>query len=337
MAKTFSIATFNLRNLNEPGLEMYGRAGWSQDEYDRKIVFTARMLQTLPADVWGFQELWHAETLSKVLEGAGLHTEYVAVAPEGHDGGMIMCAAALRRSMLVGEPEWIRDFPDEMILKSGGDDPQTESIAVSLRSYSRPVLRFRFQPDERADPIHVFVCHFKSKGPTWISREEWYDRQLHKPHQEAIGAAISTIRRTAESAALRVHLTKLMKDTDEPVIVIGDINDGTLSNTMNILTGQPNYLMGESTGGSDVDLYTGQTLQDYRSTRDVYYTHIHQNNFESLDQILVSQELYDNSRKRVWAFKKLDIANDHLHYDPDHEAGTSDHGIVRATFKLDPA
>jgi hypothetical protein len=69
----------------------------------------------------------------------------------------------------------------------------------------------------------------------------------------------------------------------------------------------------------------------------VYYTHIHNKTRESLDHILVSQEFYDNSRHRIWAFKGMDITNDHLNND-DHKAnGTSDHGIVRAVFEYRPA
>ena len=129
-----------------------------------------------------------------------------------------------------------------------------------------------------------------------------------------------------------------MKDTEQQVVVLGDLNDGQHSNTLNILTGQPRYLLsGHSKGGSDVDLYTTGTLQQYRSLRHVYYTHIYQNTMESLDHILVSQEFYDNSRKRVWAFKGLDIGNDHLEDHNHKETGTTDHGIVRAHFEYRPA
>ena len=62
-----------------------------------------------------------------------------------------------------------------------------------------------------------------------------------------------------------------MKGTVTPVLVLGDLNDGQHSNTLNILTEQPRYLVGESRGGVDTGLYTAQTLQEYRDTRDVYY------------------------------------------------------------------
>ena len=57
----------------------------------------------------------------------------------------------------------------------------------------------------------------------------------------------------------------------------------------------------------------------------------------TVKHILVSQEFYDNSRRRIWSFQGLDILNDHLNRDDHRETGTTDHGIVRATFQLQPA
>jgi predicted extracellular nuclease len=115
--------------------------------------------------------------------------------------------------------------------------------------------------------VHVYVCHFKSKAPTQVFREDWFnaDEAAYKKHATNLGAAISTIRRTAEAAALRFILTEQMKGSRTPVIVLGDINDGQHSNTANILTEQPRYLVGDSMGGGDISLYTAQTLQEYRS------------------------------------------------------------------------
>jgi hypothetical protein len=57
---------------------------------------------------------------------------------------------------------------------------------------------------------------------------------------------------------------------------------------------------------------------------------------ESLDHILVSEEFYDNSRKRVWMFDGMTVNNDHLNFDNHKETGTNDHGIICATFKYKP-
>lgn len=338
-AERLSLTTFNLLNLNEPGLPMYrDRDGWSAAQYALKIGWTGRMLRLAQADVFGFQELWHEASLQAAFEAAGLADDYRLLVPAGHAGDGIVCAGAVRHELLEGEPEWISAFPDVFHLRSQGDDPQTPAIGVEIRAFSRPVLHFRIRPRADQEPIEVFVCHFKSKAPTQVWREDWYDAATHSKHQEAFGGGLSTIRRTAETTALRVILTELMKGTSTPVIVLGDLNDGQHSNTLNILTGQPRYLTGLSTGGGDTDLYSGQTLQQYRSERDVYYTHVYQGTRESLDHILVSQEFYDNSRKRLWAFDGMDIYNDHLNREEHEETdGANDHGIVRVWFKYAPA
>lgn len=338
--RQLSIASFNLYNLNEPGLPIYtDQDGWTQAEYDRKIAWAARQLQTLKSDLWGFQELWNGASLAQVLSTAGLSAEYDLLTAPASNGTRIDCAAIVRKGLLRGTPEWVRDFPQGFVLQAQGDDPQTPHIAVNITGFSRPVLHFTIQPRDPGPEVHVYVCHFKSKGPTKVFREPWYkaDKARYAKHATGIGAALSTIRRTAEATAVRYLLSEQMKANDTPVIVLGDINDGQHSNTANILTEQPRYLVGDSQGGGDTALYTAQTLQEYRDTRDVYYTHVHQDIRESLDHILVSQEFYDHGKKRIWMFEGLTIQNDHLNFD-DHQAdGSTDHGLIRATFKYSPA
>lgn len=334
--RRLSIGTFNLFNLNEPGLPLYGRDGWTEAQYAAKIDFTQRMIRLLRPDVFAFQELWHAASLRRALEASGLADDYDTIVPEDADGTGIVCAAIVRKGLLDGTPEWITSFPEHLRLHSSGDDPQTPEISVSIREFSRPVLHFRIVPRDDHDPVHVHVCHFKSKGATKVFKEDWYRRAIHGPHADALGAAVSTIRRTAEAAALRMILTERMRGNDVPVIVLGDMNDGQHSNTANILTEQPRFLVGDSLGGGDTALYTAQTLQEYRNTRDVYYTYIHQDIMESLDHIMVSEQFYENSRKRLWLFDGMTVHNDHLNLDDHKEAGTSDHGVVCAAFEYKP-
>ena len=334
-----SFASFNLLNLQLPGRPVYTDPdGWTEAVYDRKIDHTARTLLRLDADVFGFQEMWAPEALQAAVDRAGMTASHVVLTPPGHPGDRIACAAAVRATMLEGEPEWITAFPPELVLRSSGDDPQQDEIAVRLDSFSRPVLHCRLRPAPDTPAIEVFVCHFKSRRPTEIWRERaWYDRDLHGPHAMAIGYALATIRRTAEATALRVLVNRQTRGSNTPVAVIGDMNDGKDSNTLNILTGQPRYLSTLSLGGGDNALYTAQTLQEYRSVRDVYYTHIHQDQHDSLDHILVSEQFYDNSRDRLWRFDEMVVLNDHLSFDDHKSSGTNDHGVVMARFRWKPA
>ncbi len=335
-----SVATFNLYNLNLPGVSMYrDTEGWDLEEYERKVAWSARMLREVQPDVLGVQELWHADALAAVVEQAGLTEEYEVLAGPA-TGGRIVCAALVRQGLLVpGSARWVSTFPEALRLESAGEDPQTPVVDVRIPGFSRPVLRFEVRLRDDQPATVVYVCHFKSKAPTQIWREPWYnaDRERYKPHTTALGAALSTIRRTAEAAALRVLLTEEMKGTVTPVIVLGDLNDGDGSNTLNVLTEQPRYLVGGARGGGDIALYSAQTLQQYRDTRDVHYTHVFQDVRESLDHVLVSEQFYDHSYRRLWMFDGMAIYNDHLNVEDHKERGTGDHGVVLVHFRHDPA
>ncbi|MDT7828558.1 hypothetical protein RQM65_07775 [Pricia sp. S334] len=73
------------------------------------------------------------------------------------------------------------------------------------------------------------------------------------------------------AAAVEKGLLEELKGTDRPLVVIGDLNDAQLSNTLNIMTGQPRYLVSglNKGGGTDTGLYTVAALEEYRSLRDL--------------------------------------------------------------------
>jgi predicted extracellular nuclease len=335
----FSVATFNLYNFQLPGLPMNPfQKPWTKAEFERKVSWTARMLDTIDADIVGLQELWHAEAMETVLARQALEGKYDLLA-EPATGDRIICAAIVRKGLLRGDPTWVSEFPDAVRLESTDPlDPQAPAIAVHIHGFSRPVLHFQVALRDDPPLVEVFVAHLKSKLPTQINNETWYeaDPETYRDHRNALGSAISTIRRTAEATALRVLLTEVMKGTATPVLVLGDLNDGQHSNTSNILTEQPNYLVGDSQGGADIGLYSAQTLQEYRDTRDVYYTHVHQDLRESLDHVMVSEQFYDHSRQRRWLFDGLAISNDHLNEEDHRGHGTGDHGVVKVAFRWRP-
>src|SRR3546814_4465737 len=117
---TFHIATFNLYNLNLPGLPVYAsdQDGWTREQYDMKVAWTAHQIGLMQADVFGFQELWHARALTDALARIEAESQYDVLTPPDADGGKIACAAIARKGLLVGEPDWIEDFPDGLDRKS---------------------------------------------------------------------------------------------------------------------------------------------------------------------------------------------------------------------------
>ncbi len=220
----------------------------TETEYQRKITWVGDRLRDLRPDIVGLQELWHADAIRAALQRADLDDDYDVLA-EPATGGEIVCAALVRKGLLRGAPQWVSRFPAELRLQNTTGDPQAPDISVQIAGFSRPVLTFDVALREAPPLTKVFVAHLKSKLPAQIDSEPWFDQSKHAFHRTAIGSALSTIRRTAEATALRLLLTDVMKGT----VTLGwwcsaTSTTANTSNTLNIITEQPRYLVGDSRG-----------------------------------------------------------------------------------------
>ena len=334
-----TFATMNLENLQLPDKKIYGREGYNKNQYQKKIDWIVQKIVELDADVIGLQEIWAKECLEDVFNSEKINGLYEFFCDKT-DGKSISVAAAVRRPLKGNEATWIKEMPDELILnKRKKYDKKNYAISLKINEFSRPVLRMEITPI-KGEKFLLFVTHLKSKCPMELDKDEKNKDEV-KIHSKALGSALSTIRRTAEAAGLRILLNKVMRGTDIPVVVTGDLNDAQLSVTTEIITEKPSYkpyMKSRAGQKSDRGLYSVATLQEYRSLRDVYYTYIHKNIRESLDHILVSEQFYDHSNKRIWSFNSMRILNDHLDMketSAKHSA-YSDHAPVSATFDYNP-
>lgn len=348
-----SFVTFNLYNLQVPGGLTYpGVEPLSEEEYRAKLRFIALMLEATRADVYGFQELWAAQALRDGFVEAGMEADYDFVARDAPGPGQPQVALATRRGMIDfggrapdDEAWWIADFPEELVLRKRRT---IEQVAIEIDGFSRPVLTALVKPlaPASAVPVKLYVAHLKSKRPTPLDAEE-LGRPEVEAHAETIGSALASVRRTAEAAALRVILSNSMLDNTVPHVALGDMNNGSLSVSTSILTGDPRYKVVETsrpvTGRrADLGLYSVERLQQYRSQRHTMYTHIFEGRLETLDHILVSEEFYDHSVNRIWSFVETRVINDHLnlaHARTEIQGAhfwPNDHGIVQTIFESNP-
>lgn len=341
-----SFASLNLENLHLPGEPIYGRPGLTSAQFDAKVSWTAQVVRELDADVIGFQELWHPDALAAVFEHTGLDAYHVWAPPSA---GRIGNAIAVRTPHQLESIEWIERFPDRFLLRAGsedatGIDPALSAagtdytLSVTARDFSRPLLHATIKTHQgrRRPRVDLYVAHLKSKAPTRLRPSD--APGLSSSDRQALGSALSHVRRTAEAAALRMVLNDVM-DGDTPVVVLGDLNDAQRAVTNEIISGPHAYrLFQRSRAGSRAKygLYDAATMQQLRSRRDVYFTYLHDGAHESLDHILVSQHFYDYATRRLWSFRQLRTLNDALDtLQPD--GPTSDHAPIVATFELDPA
>lgn len=342
MAHSLSFASFNLYNLQLPN-KLWRYNQYSQAQYDDKIEWTGQMLKILDADIIAFQELWSRQCLEDAFEKAELKDQYNLFFINGSDNDWydIAVAAAVKKPLEVEKWTKHKNFPNGFrLIKREVDHSastvldEDDDIEVIINKFSRSVLQLSVKhPQFPNDPnIEVFATHLKSKLGTDLDQEERNIDKIKK-HSEALGDALSTIRRVSEATALRIILTNELKGTDTPAVVMGDFNDSVTSNALSIVTSQAKYRLYDTSrvaSTSDKGLYSSAIMQNYRSIKDSTYTHEHNGMRDTLDHILFSEQFYPHSRNKLWSFVEMKVWNDHV---GDNLKYTSDHGIIKTVFE----
>lgn len=318
----FRVGSFNLYNLVLPEEKYYGKRSYSQEEYDKKIEWIGEKFEQMQAEIIGFQEIFHEEALQAAIDKCTLYREATTVVanPTGKSPvvGLVSCFPVL-------DTEIIAEFPRPLDI---------EGVDVPITHFSRPVLKATL--DVHGQKMHVFVAHLKSKRPAFAEGVNRRD-----PAEYARGQARSLIRRAAEAAAFREILMASLEHRKMPVLVLGDLNDNHLSVTTRMISGTPPFRrmpFEEKKRLWDVLLYHAKEIQARRSYQDFYYSHIHNGHYESLDHIMVSEELVAENPDHIGKVGYVYTINDHLVDETFVEGGVkpwqSDHAQVVATIEL---
>lgn len=329
--KTLKVGTFNLMNLMLPNREVYGGFHYTQEEFNRKASWVNFMLNQMDADIIGFQECFHKQALKSIVNNNRKYRDAeIVVADENGTQPRV----ALLSKYPIENLEVFDKFPPESIIFV---QPRGvyEKIYLPFDSFSRPVLK----ADIRVKPfglITFYVVHLKSKRPIFYDGED-----ENNPVDLARAQVRSLMLRAAESAAVRTLLMKSMRNKTRPVILFGDVNDTGNSVTTRIISGEvPEHKLPDITKQSiwDVLLYHVKDIQARRSYQDFYYTHIHNGMYESLDHIMVSQELVTENPRNQGRVGQVCVYNDHLvdqtFSNTKQDKCKSDHGIVTCTIEL---
>jgi endonuclease/exonuclease/phosphatase family metal-dependent hydrolase len=336
--KNIRIGSFNVFNLVRPGVGYYSTKPYSSAEFSDKTMWIGRQLDDMEAEIVGFQEVFHQDALRTALERSA---RFAGVEPivfatnEAQQPARTPAVALATTLELEGAPESIADFPSDSLLSVPTKPDDAALVAIPVTQFSRPVLKARVRLSDSVIAT-VFVAHLKSKRPTLLDSEV-----SKEPIHRTLGTARALIRRAAEAAALRSLVIAETKDGAAPVIVIGDVNDGTLAVTTQMIAGeQPFFRLKADLKAPhrDVLLYTAQQLQAGESTRDTYFTHIFNGSYEALDHIMVSEEFYRRNPSRVGEVDYVRVFNDHLidemqSFD-DIPRTRSDHGQVVVKIRL---
>jgi predicted extracellular nuclease len=318
------LATFNLLNLALPGNKFYGKQVYCQEDFDKKKAWISDQLSKMDADIIGFQELFDEDALREVMEEHPeyKHAELVMGARKGGSPAVALISRYPIKSHTV-----YTDFPERL---------KVDDFVVPFIEFSRPILKVDIEL-KKGLVISVFVAHLKSKRPLIPNG---VDR--HDPLEISKGQARSLLLRASEANALRTILMEYLQHRTTPVITLGDLNDTHTAVTTQIVSGQPPpryWPVAQKKKIWDILLYHVKDIQARQAFKDVYYTHIHNGHYESLDHIMVSQELVKENPNRVGRVVYVNVLNDHI-FDSTLsgkrvKSWESDHAQVVVTIELD--
>jgi endonuclease/exonuclease/phosphatase family metal-dependent hydrolase len=265
--------------------------------------------------------VWDEAALKAAVARSGLHYSDVH-APGAEAGAQGTPRVGLATRLAVEAVESISDFA-----------PYEQAPVPELGMHSRferPVLHttLRMKTGQR---LHVLVVHLKSKRPKYLqdaAGNPTEDRD--DPYVTARATLRSLVIRGAEAAALRGVVLRLVQRTRDPLVLLGDMNDGPHSVTCQMIAAT--QAIAYDRQARDTALFHAYDVQTEPALkRDMAYSHVHQGWPEILDQIWVSEEFVPPSRFAIGDVRRVEYFNDHLH--ESRERFRSDHGFVRALLR----
>jgi len=331
-AKAFYIATANLLNFANPNRIYYDNApAYNDTEYQHKLSGISNLLSTTNADIIAVQEVWDSNALEDLAVSLGFKPEHVVAPLASNDVsspytqgkgaqktpavGIISRFEQLESSLLEDiAPKAVIDIPD----------------IGPYQRFNRPPLVLRL--NAYGQPITIITAHLKSKRAFFLRDESGsLLEDMDDPNIRVRAKLRSLCMRAAEAASIRMSIIERLHHTQEPLILLGDMNDVTGSVTTQLMaeTGEVNY----DKSMRDVSLFDAARIQARSGwMKDMAYTHIYQGMPEVIDQLFVSEEFLPDSKYSLGQVERVDYFNDHLKW--DYADRVTDHGIIRAKIKL---
>lgn len=333
VSNQLTIATGNLLNFALPNRVFYeGTDSYTPAQYQQKLDGLSSIIRGLQADIMGCQEVWDEDALIELAHHSGLEGYHVT-APlasnqpqspytQGH-GASRTPAQGLISRYEIAQSELLMQMPTLA---------QVDVPDVGLyQSFNRPPLIAQIKV--RDDLTLTFiVAHLKSKRPHYLQDGNGQPLEdIHDPLIRVRAKLRSLCMRASEAAGIRQVVIERLLKTHQPLILVGDMNDVMQSVTTQLLSETSEIHYDKSV--RDIALFDAAQIQTKTIwLRDVAYTHIYQGMPEVIDQILVSEEFFADSKFALGQILQVDYLNDHLKY--DYAIRPTDHGLVRAKIQL---
>jgi len=353
MARSFfNVAAFNVRNLVNAEVTYYQRSRYSQKAYDEKLTWLAEQLYRLDADFVCMQEVFHSAALNDLLARydallAARHSptkarldKYDTVHFEpniNETANNPQPGLAFLSRRTVHSYDAVQDLTARPI-----DIPDDDGFSYGLTKLSRPVQIAKVDLGKGVSGW-IFNAHLKSKLPRFPFGDPAADEANALFLARTTGVFRSLALRAGEALAVRREILQRSQNSTDPVIVVGDLNDGIGAVSTEMVAGEAPWRRLPTDVKMkfwDVELYSAVRSHLRRSEDASIYTHIYNGAYATIDHILVSQEFYYRNRDRIGDIHFVRCHNDHLTDDSLDGAPSlgpaSDHGQLVARLSIDP-
>ncbi len=391
----FTIASFNVKNLIGADQEYYRFEKYTPEEHAWKQDWLADQLFTMDADIVCFQEIFDEPSLRDVIaetdeRGIASNADVLpdrskryarkaifrklayrpytdaalAFAPNANDGApghRRPGLAVLSRFGFVGAPQVIQELatPVKIPLRELSGEAGGQ---FQISRLSRPLLKVKIPIGDAV--VTVFNCHLKSKLGEYIKPKgadfaPEADVTNYDAHGRALGILRAGLRRMAEAWVLRGFILEELA-AGNPVLVLGDFNDGEHAVSSEIITGETpfknySWMRRHDAKKSNqrysredaaaihenieaVRLHSAEKQFVRKSLRDMVYTSAFGGVFESIDQILMSRHFLAEFEQNIGTMEYFSVLNDHLtdgsHPEAPYNKLASDHGQIIAHFQM---
>ena len=331
-------ATINLYNFAEPPVSWYHQDNqYSEDQWQSKSQWLKQQLDTMNADIVGFQEIFSIEALKTLVKEAG-YPHF----------------ATIEEPLVIDEDNQVMKNP---VVGVASKHPITNVEAVIENpgivaqlpiqddfAFSRKPIKATIDIPELGKTI-VYVAHLKSKRPTmpklaFDENSTTTVKVFATAQGNSLGEIASMIQRGVEATMIYHDATfELAADTNLPLLIMGDMNDNDESDILDALSNQFSHLRleGRSRGEWSEEekvahyqskLYDAWHLITHQNTKVRLPTHIYGPQTSVLDYIFVSNALNAKNPNHVAKPSKYKVYNSHIFADGVGDQLQSDHGIV---------
>ncbi|MDJ0754353.1 MAG: endonuclease/exonuclease/phosphatase family protein [Ardenticatenaceae bacterium] len=350
MSTAFTVMTWNIENLFPPGHRVSPRKVVSQEAYDGKLDYLARVIRRLNPDVIALQEIGgrtKADTVPLEALQTRLAPDYPFSALSNKPDGRFIKVGFLSK-IPIENAEDISDFPDGEL----ADVPNWSDKPDIIRM-GRGALKIEVVPAAN-NRVRLVTAHLKSKLISYPKKGDFARFQPDDENERTRGVGLALVRRTAEAVTIRRWLNEVMGEHDTMhTVLLGDFNDVPRAATSQILLGVEDADATSDDKFDDVRLFNltdsipqrGDELHDKRFVpEDHRFSRKYMGRYEMLDQIMVSKKLLGEAaamRQDHWVVQEVcslveSITGQSIDDNPVNRIGEErpDHAPVYARFEL---